>query len=173
MGIPLAIGFGSLFYQSQLIYAEKNLAVGNGADKIFTFGGPSQSGAEISAALAWTGKNVPPDATVAVLPEGVMLNFLTRHPNPSPCISWEPVIMNAIGSAKMTSAFEQNPPDYIFLVERDSSEFGVGYFGSPGFGQDVMLWVRKNYQPVQLFGDEPLKNGKFGIEILKRQPAHA
>ncbi len=173
MGIPLFIGFGSLFYQSQLIYAGKNVPVGSGADKIYTFGAPSQTGTDISAALDWTGKNIPSDATVAVLPEGVMLNFLTRHPNPTPCLSWEPVIMKALGAAKMTADFEQNPPEYIFLVERDTSEFGVGYFGSPGFGSELMQWVHANYQPIQLFGDEPLKDGnkdkKFGIEILKRR----
>ncbi|HEY1662669.1 MAG TPA: hypothetical protein VGI03_09645 [Verrucomicrobiae bacterium] len=167
LGVPLFIGFGSLFYQSQLVYAGKNVAVGTSADKIFAFSSP---GTNISTALEWTSKNIPSDSTLAVLPEGVMLNFLTRHPNPTPCLSWEPVIMHALGPVKMTAAFEQNPPDYIYLVERDSSEFGVGYFGSPGFGDDLMQWVRTNYQPVQLFGDEPLKNGKFGVEILKRQP---
>ncbi len=169
--IPLFIGFGSLFYQSELTYADKTAAVGQGADKIFTFGPPSQIGPDTSAALAWTEKNVPTNATLAALPEGIMLNFLTGHPNPTPCQSWEPVIMSALGPAKMTAAFEQNPPDYIYLVERDSSEFGVGYFGSPGFGADVMQWIRANYQTVQLIGDEPLKNGKFGIEILKRRAA--
>ncbi len=77
--------------------------------------------------------------------------------------------MSALGSARMTAAFEQNPPDYIFLVERDSSEFGVGYFGSPGFGEELMQWVRANYEPLELIGNEPLKNGKFGVEILRRQ----
>ena len=32
-----------------------------------------------------------------------------------------------------------------------------------------MKWIRDNYQTVQLIGDEPLKNGKFGVEILKRR----
>ena len=30
-----------------------------------------------------------------------------------------------------------------------------------------MQWIKANYQPVQIIGDEPLKNGNFGIEILK------
>ena len=72
----------------------------------------------------------------------------------------------------MTAAFENHPPDYICLVERDTSEFGVGYFGhSPGYGVDLMRWIRENYQPVYLIGLEPLQNGMFGIEILKRLPS--
>ena len=49
------------------------------------------------------------------------------------------------------------------------SRHGVGYFGLyPGFGTDLMRWIDKNYQPVQLIGNEPLQNGLFGIKILKR-----
>ena len=71
----------------------------------------------------------------------------------------------------MTAAFEKSPPDYILLVERDTSEFGVGYFGHyPGYGTDLMRWIDKNYQPVQLIGNEPLQNGLFGIKILRRLP---
>jgi hypothetical protein len=173
LAVPLFVGFASLFYQSQLVYADKKLPAGNGADKMFAFSPPSPIGTNISATLAWTRTNVPANATLAVLPEGVMLNFLSGHVNPTPCISWEPVIMNALGTSNMTAAFERNPPDYIYLVERDSSEFGVGYFGSPGFGEDVMKWIRDNYQTVQLIGDEPLKNGKFGVEILKRRTGQA
>jgi hypothetical protein len=33
-----------------------------------------------------------------------------------------------------------------------------------------MQWIQKNYQTEILFGNEPLKNGSFGIKILKRLP---
>jgi hypothetical protein len=72
----------------------------------------------------------------------------------------------------MTAAFEKNPPDYVLLVEWNAYEFGIGgEFGHyPGYGVEVMQWIGKNYQPVQLFGSEPLLNGLFGIKILKRIP---
>ena len=68
----------------------------------------------------------------------------------------------------MLAACEKNPPDYIVLVQRDSSEYGVKYFGQQkGYGFDMMQWVRRNYQPVELIGAEPLQSGTFGIRILK------
>ena len=98
------------------------------ANEMFSFPvPPSPIGTDLSAALAWTRTNVPANATLAVLPEGVMLNFLSGHINPTPCISWEPVIMNALGTSNMAAAFERNPPDYIYLVERDR-------FRIPGLG---------------------------------------
>jgi len=49
--------------------------------------------------------------------------------------------------------------------------YGVPYFGQQkGYGFDVMQWVRRNYEPVELIGAEPLQSGAFGIKILKRLP---
>ncbi len=178
IALVLLIGFANLFDQSLLLYAKKTLPVGSGGDKIFTYNSDARdiknpdTGRDINAALAWTEKNLPPGATFAVVPEGEMLNYLTRRANPTPCLFWDLNSVTVIGQSTMTAAFEQGAPDYVFIVERDSSEFQIGYFGSsPDFGQPLMQWVRKNYRPEILFGSEPLKNGQFGIKILKRIPA--
>lgn len=81
-------------------------------------------------------------------------------------------MFTVFGQEKMTAAFEHHPPDYVLVVEWQSYDFGVGYFGHhPGYGVDLMQWLEKNYTPVELFGSEPLKNGLFGIKVLKRSPA--
>jgi len=169
-GLVLLIGFGSLFDQAQLLYAKKTLPIGNGGDEIFTYN--SEEGAATAAALAWAETHMPPDATMAVLPDAIIFNYLTRRVNPTPCLFWDPNSIGMYGQSRMVAAFEKNPPDYIFIVQRDSSEFGKGYFGSsPDFGLGLMQWVKKNYQLQVLIGHEPLKDGKFGIKILKRLPA--
>jgi hypothetical protein len=168
-GLVILIGIGNLFDQSQLLYAKKTTALGNSSDEIITYD-PAISGQsqQIQSALQWTEKNIPPDVTLAVLPEGIMFNYLTRHINPTPCLFWDPISIAMFGQSTITDAFEKNPPDYIFLVEYDSSEYGVGYFGSsPDFGFGLMQWIQKNYRSEALIGNEPLKNGQFGIKILK------
>ncbi len=169
--LALMIGFGVLVYDSESWYTTKTLAVGQGGDRILAFDPRlNPAGAGVQLALEWIDKNVPRDGTLAVLPEGTTINYLSRRVNPTPCLDWTPTVLTAFGQAGMTAAFEKNPPDYIFLVERDTSEFGVGYFGrSPGYGVELMQWIEENYQPVYLIGHEPLRNGLFGIEILKRQ----
>ncbi len=172
--LVLLIGFGNLFLQSEKFYALKNLAVGGVNDQIMAFGpqGNSVEARTTKAALAWIETNVPPDATIAALPQGVILNYLSRRINPTPCLDWNPTMFTVFGQEKMTAAFEKNPPDYICLVEWKSYDFGIGYFGHyPGYGVELMQWIDKNYRPVQLFGSEPLQNGLFGIKILKRLPA--
>jgi hypothetical protein len=122
----------------------------------------------MAAAAAWIETNTAPTNTLAVLPEGVMLNYLTRRDNPTPYVVFAFEVW-AFGEQTMLAAYEKNPPDYIVLVQRDSSEYGVPYFGlQKGYGWDVMQWVRRNYEPVELIGSEPLQSGGFGVKILRR-----
>ncbi len=125
----------------------------------------------MALAAAWIETNIAPTNTFAVLPEGVMLNYLTRRDNPTPYAVFAFEVW-AFGEQNMLATYEKNPPDYIVLVQRDSSEYGVPYFGAQkGFGLDVMKWVHQNYKPVYLIGSEPLQSGAFGIKILKRFPS--
>ena len=173
VGLILLVGFYSLFQGSQSIYARKGLPVGEGGDRIYTYnlndvvyGNTSQA---ICGALLWTVQYMPTNATFAALPQGIMLNYLTRRVNPTPGMDWNPTMFTVFGQDNMTEAFEKNPPDYIFLVEWSSADFGVGYFGSsPDYGWKLMEWIDANYKPQVLFGSEPLRNGRFGIKILKR-----
>ncbi|HSY43307.1 MAG TPA: hypothetical protein VK811_05310 [Candidatus Acidoferrum sp.] len=173
VGVMLLIGLASLFDQSQLIYERKKLPLGTGGDEIITYlptdANQGEKSQAIYAAVLWTEKYMPPDATLAILPEGVTLNYLTRHVNPTGGLDWNPTMFTVFGQDKMTAAVENHAPDYIFLIEWDSSEFKVGYFGStPEYGQALMDWIHKNYKTQVLIGNEPLKDGRFGIKILKR-----
>jgi hypothetical protein len=162
----------SLARVSAQFYAAKNLAVGRGSDRILARGpdGNSVEARNLNLALDWIEKNVPQQATLAAIPQGAMLNFLSRRVNPTPCLDWNPTMLAVCGLTNMASALEQHPPGYIALVEWQTFEFGTGYFGTGGFGEEVMAWIQKNYRPVALFGSEPLRNGLFGIKLLKREP---
>ena len=177
--LVLMIGFGFLVHVSESWYTAKTLAVGQGGDRILTFDSHHDlAGAGVQLTLDWIEKNVPPGGTLAVLPEGTTINYLSRRANSTPCLDWTPTVLTAFGRSGMTAAFEQSPPDYVCLVTRNMAEFGVGDFGSsPDFGGELLQWIRKNYEPVYQVGQEPLRSGMFGIEILKRQlssgPEHA
>jgi hypothetical protein len=168
--ILLMTAFLRLFVQSQQVLGEKTLAVGNGHDKILTFDAKSHPvGPAVLSALDWLKENTPAEATLAVLPEGVTVNYLTRRLNPTKYLIWNPAEMVGFGQATMTTAFRESAPDYVMLIHRDPSEYGVKFFGQEDrFGLKLMQWIEANYQPVCLIGNEPLHNSLFGIKILKR-----
>jgi len=170
----LLAGLARLEIQSALFYKDKDFTLGSGGDRIITYNPKvDPTGVAMASAVAWIEANTAPTNTFAVLPEGVMLNYLTRRDNPTPYAVFAFEVW-AFGEQTMLAAYEKNPPDYIVLVQRDSSEYGVPYFGlQKGYGFDVMQWVRRNYEPVQLIGGEPFQSGAFGIKILKHLPPEA
>lgn len=172
VGVVVLIGIANLFNDSEAVYSQKKFPIGGIGDEIVANDLTSDTSKGIYAALLWSQEYMPGNATLAVLPQGVMLNYLMRRVDPAPGIDWNPTMFTIFGQDRMTDAFETHPPDYVFIVEWSAADFGVGYLGSsPEYGQRLMQWIYHNYQPVLLIGHEPLQNGLFGIRIWKRFPS--
>jgi hypothetical protein len=170
ISLALLVGFLRLFVQSAQLYHAKTVTVGRGSDRILAFKESiSPTAVAINSALNWMETNAPPQATLAVLPEGVMVNYLSRRTNPAGYYIWNPIELAVFGQSSMTWSFQTHPPDFIMLIHRDTAEFGVKYFGQEErFGQELVRWIDQNYTSVFLIGHEPLRNALFGIKILKR-----
>src|SRR5262249_39578064 len=140
------------------------------SDRIIAFNEKTNpAGSALQVALAWMDKNTPQNATLAVLPEGAIVNYLSRRHSPTRYLDWDLAQIAAFGQEKMTADFENSSPDYVVLVHRDSLDFAVKYFGQEQrFGLKLLQWIEANYEPVCLIGNEPLQNSLFGIKILKR-----
>ncbi len=171
VSIILLLGCTRLFIQSQIIYRDKNIVLGAGGDKMCVSDPKyNPAGAALESALPWLEQNAPRGATLAVLPEGVMVNYLSHRSNPTKFLVWNPVELAMFGQDNMVAVFEQNSPDYIMLIHRDGAEYGVKYFGQEReFGLSLMQWIQKNYEPVYLVGHEPLHDSQFGLSILKHR----
>ncbi|MFT5696093.1 MAG: hypothetical protein ACI9QQ_002073, partial [Myxococcota bacterium] len=106
--------------------------------------------------------------TVAVLPEGVMLNYLSRRESPTRYINFMPPELSLYTSAAIIEAFEQSPPDYVLLVHKRTGLYGTPFFGRD-YGRALYGWVRQNYQMVETFGGVPFaEKTRFGISMLVR-----
>ncbi len=163
----------TLFYlvASNTFYSHKNYLVGANGDDILTYGAHTDvKGVAMVQALQRIQSMIAPDASFVVLPEGVMLNYLSRRLNPTPYVNFMPPELAIYGEAGIVDSFEAHPPDFVLLVQKDTSEYGVGYFGADStYGRKIMGWVNSHYVTVDRILDEPLKDGRFGIEIRKRQ----
>jgi hypothetical protein len=167
----LLIAFFFLWGYSEHMYSFKRQPVGSGGDQIVTFGPGQEQGDAVKIALDWMNQNLPTNATLAVVPSGITLNYLTRHVNPTPCLFWDPNLLAVCGQTEMTARFEAHPPDYVLLTGGDHGDWNIAYFGGdPGDGAEVVDWIRKNYRSVLVIGREPLRDRQFGLEFLKYAP---
>jgi hypothetical protein len=147
----------------EAMFARKTHVVGTGSDS-FRAG---SRGPVVTEALAAIAREVRPDQTLLVLPEGLMLNYLSRRVDPSPYAELMPTEVDYYGEDRVLASFAAHPPDYVALVHKDTSEYGPRFFGRD-YGQKIYTWVRAHYQEVALAGARPFEQERFGILLLKR-----
>lgn len=166
----VGIGLVRLVGDSNARYARKDLPVGSGRDRILTYNDRLDNTGEcVQRTVSWIENCTAPTNTLAVLPEGAMVNYLSRRANSSGQMLFTLSEIQSFGEARMLADFVASPPDFVLLIHRESDEWNVGYFGSArGYGADIMEWVRSNYIPVWLLGNEPLQTNAFGIKLLRR-----
>ena len=108
---------------------------------------------------------------MAVLPEGVMLNYLARRSSSTAHTNFMPPELILYGEERILADFKKSPPDYVALVHKDTTEYGFPLFGKD-YGTLLYAWINANYEPVRLIGRRPLKQkNQFGIEIRRRSEA--
>lgn len=107
--------------------------------------------------------------TLAVLPEGVMLNYLSRRPLATPFYSFTPFDFALTPEDAILAEFEASGPDLIVLVHRETPEYGARSFGRD-YAKQLHAWVRQRYLAVEQFGDRPFEPGsRFGAVLLQRR----
>ncbi|QUV84389.1 glycosyltransferase family 39 protein [Chloracidobacterium aggregatum] len=152
-------------------HSAKTIPLGAGADRMQTFGPPlSETGGITAAALEHMAQTMPPGATLVVIPDGIILNYLLRHENPTPYTVFDPVLMAVYGGEeRVVETLTAHPPDYIAWVQRSFQEYGLAPFGQdPRFGRTILVWVEKHYEVVQVYGAPPIGEA-FGIALLRRK----
>ncbi|HEV3057990.1 MAG TPA: glycosyltransferase family 39 protein [Vicinamibacterales bacterium] len=155
---------------SAIWYGDKVTPVGTGGDRFLASKGPAfWQGDAVQQAVERIQRRTPPGSTLTVIPEGVMINYLSRRETPVPFVNFMPPELIAFGEGAIVQSLDAHPPDYLMLVHRTTAEYGYALFGaSADYGQEVMAWVRSRYVRTDLIGRDPMSASGFGIEILER-----
>jgi hypothetical protein len=119
-------------------------------------------------------QQMPPGKTLACFPEGIMINYLARRSTATRFVNFNPPDLLLFGEARMIAAMEASPPDFIFLIHKDTSEFDRRFFGQD-YALSLFAWIQSRYMEVRLpldldLGAEPLKSTRFGIRLLVPRP---
>jgi hypothetical protein len=133
------------------LFHDKPLNVGTGMDvfRCGILGRPDPRGIAVNRMLAELEK-LPPSATLATVPEGVMLNYLSRRTNPTRYTNLMPPEVVMFGQDRILQDFKQHPPDYIVIVRgSDPSSYGYKSFAAD-YGAQIFQWIMDNYQAIPI-----------------------
>lgn len=161
-GILLAALAGHLALIGETLQG-RTVRVGTGADSFRADG----RGQALAAVLRFLEEEAPAGATLAVLPDGVILNFLSRRPNSTPYVIANPADVRIFGEERMLEAYQAAPPDFIALVHCDTAIYGYRFFGRD-YAVRLASWIASNYRAVGRAGALPFASDEFGILILRR-----
>jgi len=144
--------------------AYDEVSVGAGTDEMHV----RWRGKEVAAALADLEQRMGPDDTLLVLPEGVMLNYLLRRRTPTRHVNFMPPELLLWGEETILAELQDQPPDFVAIVHKDTSEYGVPRFGQD-YGQLLWTWIENTYERKQVFGAIPMVSSRFGIAVMERR----
>lgn len=125
------------------IYHDKPLVVARGTADQFRANAIGVLVSEVSQFLSV----LPPGTTVAVVPQGVMINYLSARNNPTPYVTLMPPEVLMYGDGTIAAAYAQNPPDVVVIVGADLREYGYDAFEQ--LAPRTAAFFRAHYTPVR------------------------
>ena len=83
-------------------------------------------------------------STVAVYPEGLGVNFISKRNGDSKFYSLIPLYVETFGEDIVIKRLELTKPEYIIINDFDTSAYYFKSFGKD-YAKDIFNWVKKNY----------------------------
>lgn len=173
-------GVGALLLPGLVILMDQNYRthrllsypIGTGRDTFNTFQpGFLSPSSHLLAGLVDELSRRPADETVLVLPEGLMINYLTRKRSPLPHFFYYSVVTENGREARLVQTLRTRPPAWVVLVAQDLREYGIQQYGErPGRGQELLAWVAENYESAGSVDGAPMELRAHGIQLFRLKP---
>lgn len=170
IGCCIIVGAGTarLVWRSTLAYRNKTVEIGRGRDRFYAFIPSIRASGELVQDVVETLGQVSPGATLVVLPEGEMINYLARMPSPVAPFFFFSAATEGGGEAEIVRQLNARPPAYVVVISRNLQEYGLHYYGETyGQGKAIVEWVETHYQVVGTFGGNPIDPDQQGAVILR------
>lgn len=158
--------------KSYRLYKMQDYAVGKGGDTIVASAFSGGKGVEIL--LEQIERVMAPEDDFVMLPEGTLVNYLSRRKNPVKYTSFLPSDMTIYGEGTILAALKEARPDFIILISRDTIEYGAHYLGQD-YGHEIFSFITEEYTDVVRIGnmgflEESVSMSQpLGMVIMKRR----
>jgi len=123
----------------------------------------------VKFALEYIQDHIERDAEVAVIPDAVMINYLSRHRDPAKGFLLNPFTwLTFARDGSYLQELKSNPPPYVIFMDRNFPAWSTPLFGKD-FGEAIYRWVLEDYDLIKQIGATPFTQSGFGIQIFKRK----
>jgi hypothetical protein len=160
--LALLTGFVGIYLQlTGTCLARKYVPVGEGSNAFLA----DSRGRQVNAVLAFLASEIPPDKTLAVVPEGVMINVLARRRNPIAVINLMPPELATLGESNVLATLEKTPPDVIVVDLDRIGQEGLR-FRNEIYARSIATWILAHYQLVARFESPPSDPMRLRLGVL-------
>lgn len=167
MSLALLVGLAGIYLQlTGTCLERKNVPVGEGANSFLA----DSRGNQVNGVLAFLAREIPPDKTLAVVPEGVMINILAHRRNPIACINLMPPELATLGEVNVLAALEKTPPDVIVVDLDRIGQEGLR-FRNETYARQIAAWILAHYQLTARFESPPNEPMRLRLGVLRYEPA--
>jgi hypothetical protein len=161
--VPFIVSAGSDLWQQHVLYAQKQYA-------IVTPRGTFYDGNADRARILTSAIRAVQGGTLAVIPEGITINYLAAVPTTLSFHTFTPVEVDAPSVEDgMLRELTAHPPDRVLMVSRDLREYGAR-----GFGVDYDLragaLLRSRYRVENIWRGAKFNATLFTTEAQRKPP---
>ncbi len=165
----LLIGVVRLTAESRWVWRLRTYPVGQGADRFYAFPPDVSPLAQTVRLLTEVLNQQNQDHTLLVLPDGWMLNYLTRRPSPLAPFIFFSVYTEDGREAQIVDELVRQPPDLVVVISRDLQGYGIQRYGeSVGKGQLLLQWASTNYTVLARVNPNPSDPAHFRAVVLRK-----
>ena len=115
---------------------------------------------------SWVNNNTKPNESVLVLPEGLMVNFVTGRPTKPMYYHLIPNHISALGEGNIVKGLDSDKPDYIIINNMYYGMYGKTYMCTD-FGLEICKFVEQNYDYVTKYYYKIAADENFEAKIYK------
>lgn len=160
------------------VYDLKTLRIGEGSDAFYVFEKTGAPGIAPPALVhqVWleVGKRAEKNATLLTIPDGILINYLLRMPNPTTLLhafGERPLFEAEGGTSGVIGELERKRPRYVLYLHREPELFDATYRirGPQGFANEALDWVENHYRPLFRIGPASQDFAQLGALFFRWQ----
>lgn len=145
--VLIVFAFFNFCFCTSSVYQGKNYKINTDKGTIFA---TYSVGKTVEQTAKYIADNASEQDRVLVLPEGLMVNYLSNRKSDDMFYQLLPNHIEILGEENIVKKMKQNPSEYIVLTSLTTGAYGKTYFCAD-YAQKICDFINENYEYLETF----------------------